>query len=269
MKYDRFGLLIVALTLLIFNLPTSVLAQDESTCIQCHGALEGRLSAPVAQWQTSVHADNGISCDACHGGDPTDSSMLAMSPEKGFIGVPAYTEVPDFCGRCHIGVKEDYMSSAHGQALNAGGAQCVICHGNHEVQVATIDLINEQSCSRCHGYQRAAQIKQEISSTEAVLTKLEKSVSSLHRFGIDTERLEEELFASRNSFRQLFHTVNIDKIKKQQAQFDEELQETKATVADYQSSLGQRKLVGAGVVLLLLLGGCVAMLIRRSYHEEE
>jgi hypothetical protein len=269
MRYDRLGLLIIAATLLVFNLPAGVLAQEENTCIQCHGGLGGRLSAPVPQWKTSVHEANGISCDACHGGDPTEPSMLAMSPERGFIGVPTYTEVPDFCGRCHIGVKEDYMASAHGQALEAGGAQCVICHGNHAVQVATIDLINEQSCSRCHDYERAAQIKEVISSTETLLTKLEKSVASLHRVGIDTERLEEELFSSRNSFRQLFHTVNIDKIKKQQAQFDEELQQTKATIADYQASLGKRKLVGAGVVLLLLLGGCVALLIRRSYHEEE
>ena len=246
----------------------SAFAAEDTVCIQCHGGLEGVLSAPVDLWRSSVHAANGISCHDCHGGDPTDFEM-AMAPERGFIGVPSYTEVPDFCGRCHIGVKEDYLASAHGQALEAGGAQCVMCHGNHAVQYASIDLINEESCSRCHDYERAARVKAEISDTEAMLARLESSVASLHRVGIDTSRLEDSLFASRNSFRRLFHTVNIDKIHAQKAEVNDELKETKAAILDYENTLGQRKLIGGGIVLLLLLGGVIAMLIRRSYHEEE
>ena len=257
----------IVITVLL--LATSLVsAAQESVCIECHGGLDGHLGAPVGKWQTSVHAANGISCHDCHGGDPTDYE-LAMSPERGFLGVPGYGEVPDFCGRCHIGVKEDYLASAHGQALDAGGAQCVVCHENHAIQVATIDLINEESCSRCHDYERAARVKQEISATEGKLAKLEASIASLHRVGIDTERLEAEVFSTRNSFRRLFHTVNIDKIRAQTAKFDDELSGTRAIVDDYENALGQRKLVGGVIVLLLLLGGCIALLIRRSYHDEE
>ncbi len=258
----------ILLAILFFSPIPLVLAAEETVCIQCHGGLDGHLAEPVGLWRTSVHAANGISCHDCHGGDPTDFAM-AMSPERGFIGVPEYEKVPDFCGRCHVGVKDDYMASAHGQALAMGGPQCVVCHENHAIQLATIDLINQDSCSRCHDYQRAEQVKREISATETTLTKLEASVASLHRVGIDTERLKEELFASRNSFRRLFHTVNIDKIKQQTATFDQELSETKSIISDYENRLGQRKLVGGAVVLLLLLGGCIALLIRRSYHDEE
>ncbi len=246
----------------------SALAAEDTVCIQCHGGLDGHLGEPVALWRTSVHAANGISCHDCHGGDPTDFEM-AMSPQRGFIGVPEYGAVPDFCGRCHVGVKEDYLASAHGMALEVGGPNCVVCHGNHAVQLATIDLINEDSCSRCHDYERAARVKKEISATEASLTSLEASVASLHRVGIDTEPLQESLFASRNSFRRLFHTVNIDKIRSQQAEFDQELSATRSTIEDYRKSLGQRKMAGGIIVVLLVAGGIVAWLIRRTYHDEE
>ena len=85
----------------------SAVAAEETVCQQCHAGLDSHLSEPVELWQTSVHADNGVSCHDCHGGDPTDFDM-AMSPDRGFIGAPEYEEVPKFCGRCHIGVKEDY-----------------------------------------------------------------------------------------------------------------------------------------------------------------
>lgn len=258
---------VLAIVLVVMS-SISALAAEDTVCIQCHEGLEGELSAPVKQWRTSVHSANGISCNDCHGGDPTDFEM-AMAPERGFIGAPSYTEVPDFCGRCHIGVKEDYLASAHGKALESGGAQCVICHSNHAVQYASIDLINKESCSRCHDYERAARVKAEISGTEEMLSKLESSVASLHRVGIDTSRLEESLFASRNSFRRIFHTVNIEKINAQKSKLNDGLKETKAAILDYENILGQRKLAGGGIVLLLLLGGVIAMLIRRSYHEEE
>ena len=267
MKQSFLGIFIVLGLFVCFTSATAFAAED-TVCIQCHGGLEGRLAEPVELWRSSVHAANGISCNDCHGGDPTDFAM-AMSPERGFIGAPSYTEVPDFCGRCHVGVKEDYLASAHGKALDAGGAQCVICHGNHAVKAASIDLINKESCSRCHDYERAARVKEEISSTETTLAKLEQAVSSLHRLGIDTKRLEESLFASRNSFRRIFHTVNLDKIKAQKAEVTDKLKGTRAAIADYESILGKRKLAGGVVVLLLLLGGAIALLIRRSYHEEE
>lgn len=261
------GRVLLTMAFVLLLLPVAASA-EETVCLQCHAGQEGRLGEPVAQWRNSVHAANGISCHDCHGGDPTDFE-LAMSPESGFLGVPEYSAVPDFCGRCHVGVKEDYLASAHGQALDVGGAQCVVCHGSHAIQQASIDLINETSCSRCHDYQRAATVKQVISSTEATLLELETSVAALHRVGFDMERLKDDLFAQRNGFRRLFHTVSPEKIKRQQAEFDAGLAVTREQVAEYEREIGQRKIIGGGVVLLLLLGGCVALLIRRSYHEEE
>lgn len=242
---------------------------NTNVCIDCHGGLTGDLGEiPVAQWHTSIHAKHRVSCHDCHGGDPTDN-VKAMTAERGFLGVPEYTEIPAFCGRCHVGVEEDYRESLHGQVLEFGGPNCVTCHENHAVQVASIDLINEVSCTRCHSYEKPALIKDEIGATEAMLSRLEISIASLYRVGIDTTRLQDELFSTRNNFRRLFHSVDIDRIRAETAQFDEDLEQTKATITALEDSLGKRKLVGGALVLLFLLGGCIALLIRRSYHENE
>ncbi|MFO7812385.1 MAG: cytochrome c3 family protein [Pelovirga sp.] len=256
--------------LMIFLLAGSTAsAADTSVCIECHGGLSGQLGEiPTAEWHTSVHAAHRVSCHDCHGGDPTDY-VEAMSPDRGFIGVPGYAEVPAFCGRCHVGVEEDYRASLHGQMLEFGGPNCVSCHESHAVQVATIDLINEVSCSRCHTYEKPALIKQEISDTEEMLSRLEASIASLYRVGFDTGRLQDELFSTRNNFRRLFHSVDIEKIRSETAGFDADLAETKATVDELEETLGQRKLAGGALVLLLILGGCVALLIRRTYENHE
>ncbi|MFO7767119.1 MAG: cytochrome C [Pelovirga sp.] len=260
-----------SLLLLFFLTPVGAFPVVAGTdvCIDCHGGLAGQLGEiPTAEWKTSIHARHRISCHDCHGGDPTDY-VKAMTAERGFLGVPEYSEVPSFCGRCHVGVEEDYWESLHGQVVDVGGPNCVTCHENHAVQEATIDLINEDSCTRCHSYDKPALIKAEISDTEAMLSRLEASIASLYRVGVDTGHLEDELFATRNSFRRLFHSVDIDKIRAETAAFDADLEETKATIDDLENTLGKRKLAGGALVLLLLLGGCIALLIRRTYQDQE
>jgi nitrate/TMAO reductase-like tetraheme cytochrome c subunit len=253
--------------LILFLLWGPVLAAD-SVCLQCHAGQEGHLAAPVARWQASIHAANGVSCHDCHGGDPSDFGM-AMDPSKGFVGVPGYAEVPVFCGRCHPGVAEDYTESAHGKALERGGPQCVSCHGNHAVHRASIDLINEKSCSRCHDYDKAARVKQAIAQTEANLQRLEVQLAELHRVGIDTEKIGGQLFAVRNDFRRLFHTVNVEKMEAETAGFATRLARIDAQIGELKDELSQRKLVGGLVVLLLIAAGCIALLIRKTYHAEE
>ena len=157
----------------------------ETVCLQCHGKQAGRFGAPVGAWRSSIHAANGISCHNCHGGDPSDMAM-AMRPERGFLGAPKESTIPEFCGRCHVGVKEDYLASAHGRALGRGGPQCVTCHSNHAVRKATPDLINSQSCSRCHDYGRAEEIKASVVETDRRITELEQSLAGLRRTGITT-----------------------------------------------------------------------------------
>ena len=264
----RFLMILVAWPLLLHFTSTPSPAQNtETVCIQCHGALPGRLGEPVKLWKGSVHAANGISCHNCHGGDPTDMAM-AMNPARGFLGAPKDKAVPEFCGRCHVGVKEDYLASAHGRALGRSGPQCVTCHGNHAVFKATPDLINSRDCTRCHDYGRAEEIKSAVVETDRRITGLEQQLSALHRIGIATKDMEGELFALRNQFHRLFHSVEVEKVRSRTTGFQAELGKIRGRVAAIEEELNRRKLWGGGVVALLVVFGALALLLYKSYLKE-
>ncbi len=257
----------VLIVFVLLSMPASLLAED-TVCIQCHGGLEGQLAAPVAAWKNSIHADNGISCHDCHGGDPTDFAM-AMSPDNGFVGVPEYEEVPDFCGQCHIGIAQEYKDGAHGQAIEEGGAQCVVCHGNHAVQKASLELINEEACTQCHNYERAALIRLSLVETDAIVNKVAEDLERLFRLGIAVDEMKGQLFQQRNRFHSIFHGVDVAKVRQETSGVQAELGEIRGQIAAIDVSLNKRKMWGGIAVGLLLFGGIVSVLIRKTYHDEE
>jgi len=271
--FGRMRFFLVLSLLAAAALPAGVLAQEaaprpETVCLQCHGGQTGRLGEPVIQWRGSVHQQNGISCHDCHGGDPTDFAM-AMSPERGFLGVPEERDIPGFCGRCHVGVEEDYSKSAHGLALGSGGPQCVTCHGNHSVRQATPELINVRDCSRCHEYGRAEEIKAAVIQTDTLITALDDELRSLFRIGIATKEMQAEIFSLRNEFHRLFHSVDVDRVHRETAGFTARLTEIEQRIDAIEASLAQRKMVGGAVVGLLVVAGVLLLLLRRTYKEQE
>lgn len=259
--------LFVLMIAALWSLPAAPFAAD-TVCIECHGGQAGRLGAPVGEWRTSIHAANGVSCHDCHGGDPTDYAQ-AMSPERGFLGAPEYAQVPDFCGRCHVGVAAEYKSGAHGKALEQGGAQCVICHGNHAVQRASLDLINEESCSRCHPYERAALIRLSLVETDTMVKDVEHDLERLSRLGIAVDEMQGALFRERNRFHSIFHEVDVERVRGETAGVQGELGKIAKQVSAIDSGLGERKLWGSVVIALFVLTGVVFLLVRKAYEEEE
>lgn len=149
-------------------------AQPVDNCRKCHEALEGRLGVPAQQFPGDIHASKGLSCAACHGGDPREEDMQkSMDPRKGFRGVPKRTEIPQLCARCHSdgafmraynpSLRTDqltqYETSIHGKRLRAGDtkvAVCVDCHSSHTIRPAssTVSTVHPlqipATCGRCH-----------------------------------------------------------------------------------------------------------------------
>jgi hypothetical protein len=238
---------------------------EDIVCITCHTALPGKYGEPVKLWNGSVHAENGIACNACHGGDPKDAAN-AMKKERGFLGAPKYNDVPAFCGRCHVGVLKDYLASGHGRALATGGPNCVICHGNHQIVKASLELINEKSCSRCHSFDRAKQIRAAMQETEGIIIALDARITGYKGLGTDTDRLEKELFSQRNRFHSLFHNVDVKKVTAESTLIQAELKKLDAALKGLDDQGRKRKLAGAIVVAGALVAGLLVHLLRKTFE---
>jgi len=147
-------------------------AEGVNTCVDCHATLGGKHAAITAQWQRSIHAERDVTCADCHGGDPSASMVdESMSPEAGYIGAPAKTDIPSLCASCHADVNRmrqydlptdqyaKYRESIHGIRLAEGDTNvttCFDCHGGHEILKAndpasTVYPANvPELCAGCH-----------------------------------------------------------------------------------------------------------------------
>ena len=245
---------------------SAALAEEtaEPVCIQCHSTMPEKYSQPVTLWRGSIHAENGIFCNGCHGGDPKDP-VNAMNPARGFLGAPKEAAIPAFCGRCHVGVMKDYLASAHGRMLGKGGPTCVTCHGNHRVVKASLELINEKSCSRCHTFERARVIRAAMLETEAMIVAIDARISDFKKIGIDTEKMEKDLFAVRNRFHTLFHNVDVELVKKESAQIQADLNKIQVALAKLDDAHRKRKIAGAAAVSFMLLLALVLHFFRKTF----
>lgn len=135
--------------------------------------MEGNLAEPVKLFPGDVHSQAGLGCADCHGGNPNDDGMDAMSPAKGFRGAPKKAQIPEFCGRCHSDANymrhfnpkvrtdelSEYVTSVHGKRLKQGDANvatCVDCHSVHNTlpvsdsRAPVFPLNVPATCGRCH-----------------------------------------------------------------------------------------------------------------------
>ncbi|HSJ52664.1 MAG TPA: cytochrome c3 family protein [Anaerolineae bacterium] len=145
---------------------------EDNTCIACHRELGGVSAEITGDWAESVHAERGVGCVSCHGGDPTQPEAEdAMSPEAGYLGPLPKERIPGLCGSCHSRVDlmrqfdlptdqfAQYWQSQHGQALLEGDpnvATCFDCHDGHRVlrtgdpESRVYPLNEPPMCAGCH-----------------------------------------------------------------------------------------------------------------------
>lgn len=239
-----------------------------NVCIDCHASdtMKSKLRSIPDEWKMSWHAQNDVSCHDCHGGDPNDAAM-SMSRERGFVGSPTYTRVPDFCGKCHIGILKHFVESGHGKALKSPrrGPNCITCHGSHDVQKASIDIINEQRCTKCHSFRRAMMMKQALFLTEKKIEELDKNLRALKAAGVFIGNEEQSLFNIRAQFHTLFHTIDAALVKERTDTFIGKLGPIEETINSLFEELRFRKMFSSFLVLVFLGLAVVVFLLSKTY----
>lgn len=243
---------------------------EENLCISCHSSEKMKLEFRdiTDSWQASWHGQNGISCEHCHGGDPKDAAM-SMSRQRGFTGSPRFRDVPEFCGKCHVGILANFLESDHGKALRAGrkAPNCVTCHGSHGIRKANIEIINEQLCMRCHSYERAKIMKQAIFLTELKIDHLENNLQELQREGIFVEENAKSLFSTQAEFRTLFHTVDVTLVKDRTEEITAKLDQIDKNIQDTFRELSFRKNFSAFLMLTFSGMGIVIFLLTKKKND--
>jgi hypothetical protein len=156
--------------------------QAVNSCLDCHSAQPGRLEVTPDKFSQDIHAQKGLTCVSCHGGDASSyDPSQAMSRKAGWKGKIDRRQIPQLCGSCHSNPAymrqynpslrtdqlDQYHTSMHGKRLAAGDtkvAVCTDCHSVHDLRPpsdprSTVNPVNvAKTCSRCHS--DAAYMKQ-------------------------------------------------------------------------------------------------------------
>src|SRR6516225_8114201 len=165
--------------LALFGFLTLVVSQSygqasTNSCLDCHSALPEPLGVTQEKFSQDIHAQRGLTCASCHGGDPTsDDPDKSMSRKAGWKGKIERKQIPQLCGTCHSdpayirqfnpSLRTDqlaqYHTSVHGKRWLAGDpkvAVCTDCHSVHDLKApsdpqSTVNPVNvANTCAHCH-----------------------------------------------------------------------------------------------------------------------
>lgn len=251
--------------------PWSITKGESSACIQCHTSddMGPEMHEISRQWKESWHARNNISCHDCHGGAPEDASM-SMMHQRGFKGSPKDIDIPEFCGTCHIAILDNYLISGHGETFrnSATGPSCITCHGSHDIQQASMDIINEQLCSQCHTYERAKEMKQALFMVESKLNTIDRDMKRLKSLGMATDRQEKAFFRNHAEFRALFHSIDVDAVRAKSSDYAQKLEIIEGEISESFKQLAFRRNFSAYLFLIFTGLSLVVFLLSKSYAQK-
>lgn len=157
---------------LIISFKTMTPAQKSEACARCH---QENVCAPGANWRTSVHAHNNVSCTDCHRGhynvppgtqattepdvaqnrghravqlasyqgEAAKAKLPSLRGTSDFMGASA----PNICFKCH-GDMADYarIAGPH-QICGPNGFNCTTCHDPHG---KILEQSRKDLCLQCH-----------------------------------------------------------------------------------------------------------------------
>jgi len=123
---------------------------QEKLCKGCHlKNPQNQFSKALINYDKSVHGaairngnKNAAVCIDCHG---VHNLKKAANPQSSVN----HFRIPEVCGKCHISIAREYLTSIHGMSLKKGNSDspgCTYCHGEHSIkpmEVVTEKIITE------------------------------------------------------------------------------------------------------------------------------
>jgi hypothetical protein len=134
----------------------------EANCVKCHAQSTGRAEEVVRLHSSSAHGRAGVSCDGCHGGDPTQTDKT-KAHSLNFTGKPDRSATLTMCGACHAPQFAQFKTGKHfSEKQGIPRLDCSECHGAHSVgnQPETFSL--GQFCVSCHGLEYLPPLPQQF-----------------------------------------------------------------------------------------------------------
>jgi len=196
-----------------------------ATCARCHADAQRMAGYAIptdqlVKFQRSVHGQQLLvahdlaapTCNDCHGNH-------GAFP-------PGADSVAGVCGQCHVTQKDLFLASPHRPAFQRLGlAECVVCHGNHDIARTSDQMLGVgavATCVTCHapdtkGWAAAARMRAAVDSlrdtidgADAILARA--SVAGMEvgepRYALQAAR--EALVATRNQVHS-FDPASVEK----------------------------------------------------------
>ena len=205
MKFQRSWLLVTLTTWLLFagmsilRGSAPVRGQTGDNCSTCHR--QQKDNSVFTIFKTSTHGRVGITCNRCHGGDPSQDEKTKAHADH-FIGKPDTAGTLEMCGRCHRQPLEFFKGSRHVAARpNAGRLDCVECHGVHAIGAYSESFRWTQFCAGCHGLEYLPALPRPFQEMLAMADDLNDGLHRLEQKG----SIKPELIQRRKEIR---HTIS-------------------------------------------------------------
>jgi hypothetical protein len=199
-----------------------------SCSLECHeDVIRKRASDNFQQWSDSLHSEYYVTCDACHGGDPTAKTEAgAHATMKGPNDPNSsiyFKNIPDTCGKCHAEELDHFKNTMHFQRLRSESLapSCSTCHKPHTFKVLKAsELI--PLCSVCHNQkdniatasvpQDAKLALEKANEFQAEVIKARKAVEEAKASGADVSSAQLDLDKATsvmNDIPFLWHAFNL------------------------------------------------------------
>ena len=204
-----------------------------NSCIQCHSKptfriIDKQLYKYFRDWELSIHAQEGVTCFECHGGNPNspDKKKAHGKDIQQLLTPVEYEQISVTCGKCHKENAENYKKSKHYRILTEKGRAhptptCVTCHGSINTSIPKTDDI-ANICASCHN--AVTENNPENTEIARYLFKRLSYINYYSRFLISKCEPEEKQQFSKiideefSRLAQIWHSLELDRIEEKTLQ---------------------------------------------------